>query len=347
MSNVPAIRTRRTSLTTRDSQFNKDRELQKNFQALKDCKKDFEEMSQWLIDTLDLPQNKERSLVARTLRRVLPERFYGIAPAKFSRWIAEETNAADLEERLLRENVDNTQIALVNMKSTAEKQREQLEDFVADIKTAIHEKWDARRLQDYFNEKSDLKVYAEVQELLDEKNALLSPEAKENKRLEILNRLEGNAVGRKRVIDNLVEGCSFGLEVFHAGAFQYFDYVTIMRPLKVIYDATEGMLDMSKASCAAKEVIIRYTKLVDEAFEHIAQATAMAGRYAVASPDVISMLEASRKRITSYRAKVEEAIHKTFLLEEDNRKLLDFPPLKNAAENTDATKEAVVVKATA
>ena len=318
---VPVRIRRSGALVTRDIQFRRDRELQKDFQRIKDCRREFEELSGWLIENLDLPANKKRAAMVGFLKKFIPNGFYKVAPAKFTQWIEEETNAVDMVEGLLRKNVGDVQDAVINLKNSAKAEEERLEDFAADIKEAESENWDAQRLHDYLNEASELHIHQDVQELLDENFDILPPEEKEKRRLELLNRLKGNAIGRKRVVEAHGKVCALALQVLHTGACQYFDFVTIARPLKVIHKAAEGMLDMNTAAYAAKDVIKKILRQSAEAFECITEATAKMSEFAISSPDTIALIEDASKKLDGHLLKLEDARSKILQIENKNKEL--------------------------
>lgn len=322
--NVPAVRVVRRSnvLATRDVQLKRDRDLQLNFQKIKDCRKDFEKLSEWLIENLDLPTNKKRAAFAKFLQKIVPGGWFEYTPDRLTRWVAEETDAADMVEGFLRQNINDVQEAVKNLAESAILEENRLREFVADIETAESEKWDAQTLQDYLSKAVELKIDPEVQKLLDEGFDILSPDDKEKRRLELINRLKGNAIGRKRVVEAHGKVCSLALQVFHTGACQYFDFVSIIRPLKVIHKAAEGMLDMNTSAYAAKEVVRKILQLSGEAFQYITEATAKVNEFAVTSPDTIALIEDTSRKLDSHLLKLEDARNKMLQLEDKQQEIL-------------------------
>src|SRR3989344_3613875 len=318
------ITVRRSVLSSRDIQLKRDRGLQQNLQKLKDCKKDFENLNNWLMDVLDLPVNRPKQMLARTIQSIVPRMFFDFAPTTLTRWIAEETNPIDFIITHLRTNVMNVQEIVKNLKNSAETEMNLLTEFVSDINQARDEKWDPRRLQDYVAEKSELTIYPEVQELLDEKFNLFTPEELEKRRFELLNRLEGNAIARKQVVEAHAKVCGLALDVFLTGAYQYMDVITIIEPLRVIHEATEGMLDMNTSVYAAKEIVIQMVQLDMAAIEQITEATKRVNDFSIASPDIVNLFEDANKKIDGHIKAIEAAREKAIAFHQDQRKLLGF-----------------------
>ena len=318
------ITVRRSTLSGKDIQLKRDRNLKQNWQRLKDCKKDFDELNGWLMSELDLPVNRPKQMLARAIQAIVPKRFYDFAPTTLTRWLAEETNPIDFIITHLRSNVMNVQEIVRNLKNSAETEMDLLAEFVGDIKQAREEKWDPRELQDYVAKKAGLTIYPEVQELLDEKFNLFTPEELEKRRFELLNRLEGNAIARKQVVEAHAKICGLALDVFLTGAYQYMDAVTIMEPLRVIHEATEGMLDMNTSAYAAKEVVIKMIQLDMAAIEQITEATKRVNDFSIASPDIVNLFENANKELDGHIKAIEAAREKAMVFHQDQRKLLGF-----------------------
>lgn len=323
MQSTAVVKIRRSSLSTQTIRFSRDRELQQKFQALKDCRKDFDELSGWLMKQLDMPVNKKKQFLADIVQKYLPTAVYDWAPMGLTKWIAAETNAAEMEERLLRENVNNVQRVLNNLIASAREESQILADFAEDIKKANEEKWTARELHEYLTKAADLEVSDEITNLLDEKFDILSSEMKEKRRLEILSQLEHNAMGRKKLIEAEAEGCYLGLEVWHMGVSAYFDYMTIIRPLNVIYKSAEGMMDMNKAAYTAKEVVIKKLSLAKDAFKHITEITARAHEYAVSGKDTLALFDQTTEELRKHIGRLETIQREITTIEPRESKLIE------------------------
>ncbi len=304
--------------------YKSDRDLKQNLETLKKCRKDFKNLSEWLIKTLDLPVNGNKRRLIKFFSKIIPKRGLEVLPESVALWIAEETNAADMAHGMLRENINNVQEVVQNLAVSAIHEEEKLKNFAEDIKKAEEESWDIRELQQYLCEQTNLPVPQGVEDLLDGHYDILSLEQKEEKRSELLNRLKNNAVGRKRLIEAHGKVCALGLEVWHAGVCQYFDYVTIMQPLKVISEAAQGMADMNAVAYAAKEIVKKYLELSSETLANVAEATSKIHEYAVSAPDTMELMENVTKKLGGHIRKIEDAQKKITALDIKKAKVLDI-----------------------
>lgn len=335
METLPTI----AKISGKDLQLKKDRETKKNINALKECSRAINNQSDWLYNELDIPVNGKRRLVARVLKNLVPRKLYEYMPA-VEEFVAEESHVSHFMETHLRGNVTNVMEVVKNLVRSAQYEEEQLDCLMEDIDTAEKENWDVRQLQEHIARLADINIDQEINDLFDEKSSILTEKEREKRRADLLKRLRANATGRKKLIEVHGKVCSMGLEVLEAGLFQYFDFLTVVRPLRVIEGAAKDLVETDKSIYASKDVVIMMAKLSAVALGHIADATAKVNSYAISSPDTSNFFESVNRHLDAKLKMLDEARNQILFLEEERQRVA-LPATKEKIE------DAVVVKATA
>lgn len=303
MTNMPMLNSRQSSNKFSASSYRRnfqspnDRSLKENMKALNASKEELANNNKLVKKALDLPTDRTRSLAAQILHFVIPRRFYDSLPEGMMKFIAEEYDVLEQIERLMRTNVNNTQDALRNIAACAQSKAEDLDNLAADIATAQKENWDAQQLQQYMAERAGVPIYEEVARLLDNEFSILAPEEREKRKIQLLEQLQSNIVIGEELIRTLSKVCSAGLEIFHRGVGQYFDYVNIYRPVAVIRDSAQTMVDMNQSMYAAKDAVVATFQASLRAIEVAVDAGILVSNYKIASSDMKNLLETGQKRI--------------------------------------------------
>lgn len=292
----------------------KDGALAKMMESLKQSKKELEELNNYIKQWCDLPNDRKRSFAAKICYNVLPKKVYSVLPSGFLKFLAEESDVLELIERLMRENVNNTQDALRELAACAISKRQMLDEIEDDLEAARNENWDAQTLQQYMAEKSGIAIYEEVSRLLDaEFNAILEEE-KERRKGELLDQLDANIKIGEQFIETLVRVCSAGLDIFHQGICQYYNYINFYRPVAVIRDSAKALIDMNKSMYAAKDALVATFQASLKAIETAVDAASMVEKYSIVAPDMEKLLESGRKRL-------DDKMRTLTILKDRNRKI--------------------------
>ena len=270
----------------RNIQYKKDKRVKENIAALRVCGKSFDEIEDWMRQEMDMPANRIRKFFAKILKTVLPERAYDYIPKKISRFVAEEEDASEFMEGLLRSGVNDTQKVVRNLYLSANEETEKLEELTLDLEHAQKENWDIQALQTYIAEKVGVELDPLVEELLNERFDLISPNERENRKKRIIARLNSNIAGRKKLIETHGKFCSVGLDLFERGKFMLYDFMTVFCPLRVLRDAAKSMVKMDVSMYAAKDLAIQYLQLCSEAVGLVADSAMMSDKYLLFSPDM-------------------------------------------------------------
>jgi hypothetical protein len=277
----------------------KDSALQKTMEGLKQSKKELEELNGYIKKWCNLPVDQKRSIMAKICYHVVPKRAYSVLPSGFLKFMAEEYDVLELIERLIRENVNNTQDALRELAACAIEKRQMLNELGEDLKSAQTENWDAQTLQQYMAEKAGIQIYSEVSQLLDaEFNAIL-PEEKEKRKNELLDQLGANIKIGEQFMETISRVCSAGIDVFHQGVGQYYNYMNFYRPVAVIRDAAKTLVDMNSSMYAAKDALVATFTASLKAIEVAVDAASMVEKYSIVAPDMGKLLESGRNRLDS------------------------------------------------
>ena len=329
-----------SKISGRDLYLKKDKATRKNIEALKECGRAIDHQSDWLYGELDIPINKKRRFAANILNSLVPARFRDYLPAPLAEFVAEESHVSYFMETHLRDNVNNVMGVVKNLVRSAQHEEEQLDSLMEDTETAEKENWDLRRLQEHIARLANINIDQEIQDLLGEKSDLLTEKDKEKRRIDLLKRLRANTAGRKKLVEAHGKICSIGLEVLESGLFQYFDFLTVVRPLRVIEGAAKDLVDMDKSIYAAKDVVIMMAKLSATALGHVADATARVHAYAISSPDTSALLESVNRHLDEKLQMLDETRKQILFLDEERQKKIAAPPLTE-----EQIEDAVVVEA--
>jgi hypothetical protein len=299
-----------------------DKNLRSTIEKLKSHKTELEEISAIIKKELSLPIDRKRKFLAQLVYSVTPESFYQWLPDRVTKMVAEEFDALEFLEGLMRQNVNNTQSALQELANTALKKSEEVENLESDIGKAIGENWDAQTLQKFMAEKADVQIYSEVANLLAEEFNALTAEDKEKRKTELLSQLQSNVDLGKKLVSALGKVCNAGLQIFHQGVAQYYNYTNFYRPISVIRDAASTMVDMNESMYSARDALKMTFNASIEAIETAIDAAKLIRQYSLSGVDMKKIIESGQTRLEK---KLEELDSKR-----DKVLKLDYPIVADA-----------------
>lgn len=283
-----------------------DKKLEEILSALEKSKKTLNGLNKELAGSLGIKTGFCHKIVAKTIGGLLPKSLQNKLPMPVAKYMAEEQDILELLERLMRENINFNQDALRSLAEVAIAKHEHLEKLAKDLKIARKEKWDAKKLQEYIADNIGIEIYDEVANLLSKEFALISPEARENRKASIMLQLEENLqVGEKLMA--LIERVALaGLEVFHATTTYYYGYVNFYRPISVIEKSAKIMTENNSTVFASKEALKRIILESLEAISVALDASRLAGNYNVTSADMVALLDEGRMKMEKKLAEIEQ-----------------------------------------
>ena len=288
-----------TALVKRTFPSAKDKRLQESIKQLERSGKELAHLDKAVRKNLDLPNDRSRGYIARALHFVIPQRFYPSLPNSIVKLVAEEYDVLELIESLMKGNIDNVQSALRNLAYTAAEKREKLLELAADIEMAKTENWDAKKLQEYVADKSGIQIYDEISKLLDDEFNILPEKEREQRKTELIAQLESNLALGDVLMQTMGKVCGAGLQIFHRGVGQYFDYINVYHPMTVIRDSARTMTDMNKSMHAAKDAVVVTFQASIEAIKTSVEVVAQTERYSIASADMKGILEKGQRDLES------------------------------------------------
>ena len=125
----------------------------------------------------------------------------------------------------------------------------------------------------------------------------LSQEEKEIRKIDLLDKLRSTVVIGGELMETIGKVCSAGLQVFHRGVTQYYDYVNFYRPISVIRDSAKSFIDTNHSMYAAKDALVATFIMSLQAIELAVDAANMVNNYSIASGDMKGLLSSGRARL--------------------------------------------------
>lgn len=297
MSSVVERARRGMGAVSRGLRLVNNKEIQEHIKKLNAGKDELGRMDSLLRNQLLLPTSRVRHFVGSVTNRVVPKWLLPRLPAVLMGVAASGVDVLETIEQLMRENINNTQEALRELASAAQRTFNEFTELNDDIERAQKENWDARELQAYIAERAGVAVYEEVAELLDNEFSSLAPEVREERKVELLWQLHSNVEVGKTLMNTMNEVCAAGLQIFHGAVGRYYDYVRTYQPIAVIRDAARTMIETNHGGIASREALRATFEESVKAIELVLDSAKMAENYAVSSPDTQRALEDNRMRI--------------------------------------------------
>lgn len=283
----------RTLTTSRRSEMKSvgDRTVQESARSIKESAEELENLDSRLREELDIPLDKTKSLMARLLNVVIPKRFYPDLPKGLIRYVGEAQDVIVQIGSDRRRHVNNIQEGLRDLYHAAVAKKEQLAELRAHIETAQNENWNARRLQEYMARSSDIEIYSEISQLMDQEFGILGEEEQEARKQQLLEQLHRAVAGGERFMKLMAATVSGGLSVFSVGVASYFEYELFEQDVIQMRKAAKTFIDVNKGIYAGRAAI---TGTVQASVDAIRKAVRMAELYnkcSLVSDDFLKVLD--------------------------------------------------------
>jgi hypothetical protein len=295
-----------TNLVPRSPRNLIDRELVDNINNLSRMRKAFDSNDKMLRKAFDLESGRAKRIFAKVLESVIPKFLYVRLPEGIATFIAEEFEIVDFTEHVLKTHINDAQVLVKNISSCGQAKNEEIDALRADIQDAKAEGWDAQQIHNYISDKIDIVMDDEVSSLLGGKFHVLSQEEKDRHRDMLLRRLERNIVNGEKLCVYLGQVCYVSLEFLDELRLQYFDFVNVARPLKVIKSAAKELLEGNKSVLGANAVFQTNFEITGAAFETITQTGRLLAKNQVASEENLSMIQKGIDRLKTGLAEMQK-----------------------------------------
>ena len=260
-----------------------DRSLKNHVVALTKGRDELKDLNRQIQKQLELSPNRVQELVAKMTDMVIPDWVIERLPASVAKYIGEGEDVLEYLEGALRSNINNIQKGLQELATRAVAKEEDLEKLAADIAQAKNENWDALQFLEYLAQETGTEVYEAVQKLLTDEYAVISPEEKENRRVEFLQQLESNVVVGGTIMKMLSQVCMAGIQIFYAGMSQYYDYTRVYRDIASIRDAAKDMTDTNRSIQDARDALQITLEKSLKAIGLAVEAATLAEKYSITS----------------------------------------------------------------
>lgn len=225
-------------------------------------------------------------------------------------------------ESELRGFINLTQESLIALQEIAQSKRDEIMELRADLERAATERWSVQQLRDYIIEKSGIELDPRVAELMNFESDVISPEQYQQKQKDLLETLAASAATGEDLLKMLVTVVFNSLGIFEGAISQYYAFVNIAEPMKVIKEAAENLTSGTEAMYTAKAAVISILKASVEAIDTATRAAQLAENYRLNSSDVtLALAEAN--------AQLQRTINlHPALPASSNTKLLAIKPLE-------------------
>lgn len=280
-----------------DFAVNSDKALQTYVSTISKSQQNIQAVDATVREMLAGPRNKVASYVARLLGAVVPEQWWDMMPVSMVKYVADEYDALEYMEGLMREGGDRLQLALKNVLCVLEKKSQDIKDLDNDLARAKREGWDAEALQQYISERAEIKIYEEVARFLNAQFSMLSQEERSRQQEVLLSQLHDNVEIGARLIDILIKVSLAGYEAFRSWSVQYFNYMEIYKPMIAVRDAGQTLTDANLAMFIAKDAVrATYLRSLD-AIELGLEGVKILETYSLVSHDMQKLFDSGRERL--------------------------------------------------
>lgn len=273
------------------------RNLEQHMQQLNKTKSELQHLDNNLRKFLGLEIGYGHTIFARLFGWMVPRKLYGVIPNRILKLVAEEASVLEQIEGLMRECINNNQQAVANLANCALVEVGEVEKLLSDIEIADREGWNARQLQEYMANESQIEINPAISSLLDEKFDVLTDEQKKTRRSELLKQLKALALTRRKLITTLGNTCDAEIAQLNAIIGQFYDYNKVYRPIAVIHESAKGMLDTDRSIYAAREALMAAVEVSVRAVENIIKNAKAVNEYQISSAEFHQLLDASNRRL--------------------------------------------------
>ena len=189
--------------------------------------------------------------------------------------------------------------------------------------------------------RSDIEIDPEIEELLDDRFNLLSPDAKNKRRDKIFQRLENIIACDDEFAALLSISVGVVAEFLDELLFQYHDFVNIARPLALLRQAVEKIADINLSIYGANAAVNTISKLSIAGINAVIDTASLLDTYQVASDANREIFREGRKEITARLAKmVESRDRRTFVMSKVlalQGKVIDVEPVASDVAPAEAS----------
>ncbi len=269
--------------------LNRSSEINSAIKKMEEARQNVEELKDYLPRLLGL-EDEEGSGFFGALTRFWPG-VHDFLPKSLAKFVAEEDDPIQKGEYIMREGINTTQESIKTVAQTAKQERKELGELEADLEIAVKENWDAQKLQRYLAEKSGIKVFPEVLELLNIEHKILPAEVVEARKKDILGRLQRRLKVGEKFMEALGGTLAIGLDNWNFIVQQYYEYTHWASVLKPISDASKAYLSMGGAVFFSRDVLVETLDKSVKALNASVQAVKLGQEHAIASPEMMLLLE--------------------------------------------------------
>lgn len=211
--------------------------------------------------------------------------------------LAREDDALNLIEYLMRKNLNGVQKAIVWLAEMGEEVNRRAQELDQMIETARRECWDATRILAAIAEHGGVRLATRVEQMLGVQLSLLTESQRADQRERLLDALTAEiSLGQelRLLLENVGNA---GLTVFGAAMTQFHGYVSVARPVAVLRDAANSLVEVNQSSLVARAALEETVRRSIYAVEAVIEATSLAEAYAISSPEMKALLTDGRCRV--------------------------------------------------
>ncbi len=254
---------------------------------LEEAKERMEEIDRELAHMLGIPDTKPENFLTRLALYISKEKH---------RYLGGKDPLDVLEENM-RGVINDTQSALMLLASTAKNKRQELREMEADLVLARDENWDAAKIQEYIAKKTKMALPEEVKELLLDEFAILPQNEIGAQKTALLAQIESNIHIGERLMGVLSATCCAGLEVFHHGQRQYYDYMCTYREVRAIRNAAKTLVAVDDSLALSRAAVVETYRASIEAIGCALDAARQIEHYAIGSDETILAITDGREKL--------------------------------------------------
>ncbi|MDP3726036.1 MAG: hypothetical protein Q8R36_02445 [bacterium] len=265
---------------------------------LEEAKARMQKLDRELAHRLGLPDVQEENIFTRVARFISREK---------QRRLGGEDPLVVLEENM-RATLNSTQHALGCLAVAARDKHKELNEMENSLARAEEEKWSAEKLQAYIADTTGIVLSDEVRALLNEEFALLPEHEIGVQRTALVAQLKGHVRGGKQLMDVLSKTCRAGLEIFHTGQRQYYDYMQVQRPVMAIRDAATTLTEVDESMLLSRAAVVATFQTSIQAIGNAVDAArAIQTHLAISSEDVIASIVQGGRELEGRLLELQEA----------------------------------------
>src|SRR6056297_2978449 len=156
------------------------------------------------------------------------------------------------------------QETLTDVSKVASNVGEELHTSKKELGRIKEENWKLSELREYFLQKAEMTMPAEVSWISKREIELLSEKARERKKSELIHYLENDQKAQASLLRMLGQSAGMALEVLEKASVQYLSLTKVVEPIEILRQATEDMGNIVLASDDATQVIKGYMGQIEQ-----------------------------------------------------------------------------------